>query len=243
MRIPRIFTDQSLNTGAELRLGEQTAQHVGRVLRLRPGAPIILFNGQGNEFDATLELVSKRETRVRVGPGRAPVTESPLDLTLVQCISKGDRMDLTVQKAVELGVTNIVPVVSERTVVQLKGEREQRRLEHWRSIIRHACEQCGRNTLPPMPDPVSLEDWLAQPLAGIGVVLDPAAGHGLGGLAAEDRPVTLLIGPEGGLSPRELDQARAAGYQGVRMGPRIMRTETAGLAAIGILQALWGDMR
>lgn len=243
MRIPRIHTDQPLKPGAELSLSEQAATHVARVLRLRPGAQVTLFNGDGGEFDATVELVSKKDVRVRVGEARDRDVESPLDLTLVQCISKGDRMDLTVQKAVELGVTKLIPVVSERTVVQLKGDREQRRMEHWRSIIRHACEQCGRNILPPMPDPVDLQDWLDRPPQGTGVVLDPTAGQGLGRLTPTDGKLVLLIGPEGGLAPRELEQVRAAGYQGVTMGPRIMRTETAALAALAVIQSLWGDLR
>jgi 16S rRNA (uracil1498-N3)-methyltransferase len=242
MRIPRIYCPQPLVPGEHTELGEEAANHVARVLRLREGAPLILFNGQGGEFEASITAVGRREVRVEVGAHHSRECESPLQVTLVQAVSRGERMDYTIQKAVELGVTRIVPVRSARSVVNLDDSRRGRRLEHWRKVIAGACEQCGRNRLPELQDVQSLADWLARPNEGVALVLDHRAERKLGDIDPP-RDVTLLIGPEGGLAPDEITAARAAGYQGLCLGPRVLRTETAAVTALSVLQARWGDLR
>lgn len=241
MRTPRIYCPQVLRAGEQVTLAEDAANHVARVLRLREGAPLVLFNGMGGEFEATITSIARREVVVAVHDHRARECESPLSITLVQAVSRGERMDYTIQKAVELGVTRIVPVLSARSVVSLDEERRGRRMEHWRKIIVGACEQCGRNRLPDLLEARPLETWLKQSPAGLALVLDHRAEHGLGELMAA-RTVTLLIGPEGGLTPEEVSAARTAGYQGLRLGPRVLRTETAAVTALSILQARWGDL-
>ena len=242
MRIPRIYLPLPLTVGATVRLDDNAFNHAVRVLRLKSGAALILFNGAGGAFSATLADVGKREAWAQVLeflPGEA---ESPLRMLLAQGVSRGDKMDYTLQKAVELGVAAIQPLFTERGGVDLNGERLQRKIEHWRGIVIGACEQCGRNRLPELREPLALRDWLAQPAEpGLRLLLDPATKQGLRGLEPPAGPVTLLIGPEGGLSPAEIVQAGLAGCHGVRLGPRILRTETAGLAALAAMQALWGD--
>lgn len=241
MRIPRIYCPQPLRTGEPATLADEAANHVARVLRLREGAPLILFNGDGGEFRASVAAVARREVRVHVESSHPRECESPLPVTLVQAISRGERMDYTIQKAVELGVTRIVPVLSTRSVVNLDEERRGRRLEHWRKIIAGACEQCGRNRLPELLEVHALAAWLGQPQAGLALVLDHRAERGLGDFVPPSA-VTLLIGPEGGLAPEEVAAARNAGYDGLRLGPRILRTETAAVTALSVLQARWGDL-
>lgn len=241
MRVPRIYTPQLLACGAVAALEEEAANHVGRVLRLKPGAALRLFNGNGGEFEATVAQVGKREVTVEIGAHLAHEAESPLELTLLQSISRGERMDFTLQKAVELGVTHIVPVFSTRSVVNLEGDRLERRHEHWLKIIVGACEQSGRNRLPHLAPASDLPQALASAPEGLRLVLDP-----VGAEALSDQPgaraITLLVGPEGGLDERELEQARAAGFRGLRLGPRVLRTETAALVALSVLQARWGDL-
>lgn len=242
MRIPRIYLPLPLAVGATVRLDDNAFNHAVRVLRLQPDAALILFNGQGGALTATLAEVSKREAWARLLEFLPGEVESPLRVILGQGISRGDRMDYTLQKAVELGAAALQPLFTERGGVDLSGERLTRKVQHWRSIVIGACEQCGRNRLPKVYDPLRLADWLAQPAeAGLRLLLDPAAETGLRGLEPPAGLVTLLIGAEGGLSPGEIAQARQAGFIGVRLGPRILRTETAGLAALAALQALWGD--
>lgn len=241
MRIPRIHHPGPLPAGRRLELEPTAANHVTRVLRLRPGSPLVLFDGAGNEFDATLEEAHRRAVVVSVGAARAAIAESPLKVTLAQGISRGERMDYTIQKAVELGVERIVPVVTERTVVSLSDERADKRLQHWHGVLVAACEQSGRAHLPRLSPIVTLERWLEAGPDGLGLVLDPRAADGVDAL---ERPaaVTLLIGPEGGLADHERADAYARGYRGARLGPRILRTETAALAALAVLQYRWGDL-
>lgn len=241
MRIPRIHTDLELAPDASVTLEGPAFNHLVRVLRLRPGAPVLLFNGSGGQYRAVLEAVERRRARVRVASFDPLDVESPLAVTLAQGVSRGERMDYTVQKAVELGVGAIRPLLTERSVVNLQGERLDKRLDHWRGVVIGACEQSGRNRPPPVLAPLSLTDWLTgTPPAGL--VLDPEAGAGLLDLERPAGAVTLLVGPEGGLSEAELELARRAGFRGVRLGPRVMRTETAGIAALAALQLLWGDL-
>lgn len=241
MRIPRIYFPNPLASGVHIELDESGANHVARVLRLKEGAALTLFNGSGGEFDATLLAVERRRVVVEVGTFAARESESPLQITLAQGISRGERMDYTIQKAVELGVTTIVPLVTERCMVELKGEREEKRLGHWRGIIIGACEQSGRNHIPRLEPITSLASWLERPASGTRLLLDHRAGQSVQTLPT-GAEFTLLIGPEGGFAPQEREQALRHDYQGIRLGPRVLRTETAALAALTALQTRFGDL-
>lgn len=237
MRIPRIFLAVPLTSDALVTLDSAATKHVTRVLRLKPGAELVLFNGEGGEYPAVLEA----SATARLGAWRAVECESPLSITLVQGISRAERMDYTIQKAVELGVTRIVPVFAERSVVELRGERLQRRVQHWQGVVVSACEQCGRNRVPTIDTAVELADWLRLPEPEtLRLVLNHRATGSLGTLT---RPTALmlLIGPEGGLEDAEITQAERAGFIGMRLGPRVLRTETAAITALAALQTLWGD--
>jgi 16S rRNA (uracil1498-N3)-methyltransferase len=255
--------------GAMAPLDDDAFSHAVRVLRLKPGAPLVLFNGSGGAFAATLAEIGKRDAWARVTEALPGEVESSLPVALVQGISRGEKMDYTLRKAVELGVVAIQPVFAERGEVHLAAERLERKTRHWRRIVIGACEQCGRNRLPEVREPLPLADWLARLAAtdlsgasrhspptllrdapegredprgrGLRLLLDPLAKQGLRGLKPPAGPVTVLVGPEGGLSPVEIARAGAAGFAGVRLGPRILRTETAGVAVLAAIQALWGD--
>ncbi len=244
MRIPRLYLPEPITAQSEIELPDAAANYIGKVLRLKPGHPLRLFDGRGGEYAAEVIECGKRSVRVAVSTHQQGEVESPLALTLVQAVSKGERMDLTLQKAVELGVTRIAPVFSERSVVNLKGDRLDKRLEHWQGVIISACEQCGRNTLPHFEAAVDLDHWLATPLPAdaLGLLLQPESPQGLRELQPPEGETLLLVGPEGGFSDQEIDSARKAGYRGIRLGPRVLRTETAGLAALASLQTLWGDL-
>ena len=242
MRIPRIYQPVPLAVGQQLELDENGVNHALRVLRLKSGAPLVLFNGEGGAFDATLIAANRRNAVVEVEASRDEESESPLAITLVQGISRGDRMDYTIQKAVELGATRIIPVVTARTVVDLKGDRRKKRRERWQAQVIAACEQCGRNHVPDVEPILSLNEWLTQPIGGNCWILDHRAEAGL---EADLTPAeaVLLIGPEGGLTTSERDLALSKGYRGLRLGPRVLRTETASVVALTILQSRWGDLR
>ncbi len=242
MRIPRIYHPEALSTHARVALSANAARHVGRVLRLMVGDAITLFDGLGGEYPAQIVELGKRELWVECGERVDHSCESPLSITLAQGVSKGERMDYTIQKAVELGVTRIIPLNTERSVVNLKGERLQKKLEHWRGVIISACEQCGRNTLPELLPLMSLAGWLQQPLDNTGLLLDHRAESGVSGLQLAGNGCSLLVGPEGGLAEREREAAIGAGYQGMRLGPRVLRTETAALTALAAIQSRWGDL-
>ena len=242
MRIPRFYLSAPLAVGATMALDDPAFNHAVRVLRLKPGAALMVFDGEGSAFAATLIEVGKREARVRLTEVLPGEVESPLRVTLAQGVSRGDKMDYTLQKAVELGVAAIQPLFTERGGVDLGGERLARKIQHWRGIVIGACEQCGRNRLPELREPLPLLAWFSQPAEpGLRLLLDPQAERGLRGLERPEGAITLLIGAEGGLSPAEIAQARQAGFIGVRLGPRILRTETAGVAALAAVQTLWGD--
>lgn len=242
MRIPRIFHPQPLANQHRVALDENAARHVARVLRLNLGAELTLFDGYGGEYPATIVELGKRLVEVELGTQRASEVESPLQITLAQGISKGERMDYTIQKAVELGVSRIVPLDTERSVVNLKGERQEKKQAHWRGVIISACEQCGRNTLPQLLLQQHLDTWLQSGIDGTGLLLDHRAETSIDSLHVSGA-VTLLIGPEGGLSEQERERALEAGYQGLRLGPRVLRTETAALTALAALQSRFGDLR
>lgn len=244
MRTIRHYIDAPLAAGARLVLPESAVVHLVRVLRLGVGDGFALFNGDGFDYSARLVSLGKKSAeaelllRVEIG------TESPLRITLAQGIARGEKMDLILQKATELGVACIAPVVTERTEVKLDGERAEKKMQHWRGVLASACEQCGRARLPQILEPQSLAHFAAADASDRRFVLDPDAGQTLAGVAiGKTESVSLLIGPEGGLSERDLAAVHAARYEGLKLGPRILRTETAGLAAIAALNALYGDWR
>ncbi|GAC1630504.1 MAG: 16S rRNA (uracil(1498)-N(3))-methyltransferase [Nevskia sp.] len=237
----RIYVDCALAPGARLELPDAAARHVAQVLRMRSGEALTLFNGDGSEYAAAIETAERRSVTVQIG-AQAPVErESRLAVTLAQCVSKGERMDYTIQKAVELGAAGILPLLSARSVVKLDGERWEKKQEHWRGVVAAACEQSGRNRLPPVAPVQKFDAFLPTSTAGLRLVLAPTAAVSLKTLPAA-AAVTLLVGPEGGLSDDEIARALRAGYTGITLGPRILRTETAGVAALAALQALWGDL-
>jgi len=213
------------------------------VLRLVEGSEITLFDGKGTEYDAVITGIGRHSVSLRVRGSRAVDRESPLRVTLVQAVSAGERMDLTVQKAVELGVAAVQPVMSERCVVRLSGERAVKRVAHWQGVVSAACEQCGRNTVPPVCDLMPYDAWLSQlpPDQGMRVLLAPDGDSRLQTFERPQGEVTLLAGPEGGLTRTEAADARHAGFIALRLGPRVLRTETAALTALAAMQTLWGD--
>jgi 16S rRNA (uracil1498-N3)-methyltransferase len=243
MRIPRVHVDELPADGAELALTPGAARHVHAVLRLRPGAPIVLFDGRGEAREAVLLHAARAGVRVRVGARLPGDVEAPLAVTLALGISRGERMDLALQKATELGVHGIVPLLTERSVVRLDGERAARRQAHWRGVVLSACEQCGRNRMPQVAEVQALAHWLERtPAHGLALMPHPGAAQGLRALAPAGRPVTLLIGPEGGLGEAERALAVHHGFTAVRLGPRVLRTETAVIAALAAVMTLWGDL-
>jgi 16S rRNA (uracil1498-N3)-methyltransferase len=242
MRVPRIYHPEPLCANARIALSASAARHVGRVLRLGIGDTLTLFDGSGGDYPATIVEAGKRELWVECGEKRHHECESPLQITLAQGVSKGERMDYTIQKAVELGVGRIVPLDTERSVVSLKGDRLQKKMDHWRGVIISACEQCGRNIVPELLPLITLNQWLQQATPDNALLLDHRAESGLSGITLQGKECTLLIGPEGGLSPLEQEAATAAGYLGMRLGPRVLRTETAALTALAAIQSRWGDM-
>ncbi|BFI96920.1 MAG: 16S rRNA (uracil(1498)-N(3))-methyltransferase [Rhodanobacter sp.] len=243
MRAVRIHVDLPLAAGVETVLPAQAGEHVARVLRLAPGDPLTLFNGDGNDYAATIASVGKREVLVHVRDGHAVDRESPLRLTLAQGVARGEKMDLIVQKATELGVARIVPLLTERSEVKLDAARAEKRLAHWRAVAASACEQCGRARLPEISPTLALPAWLAslEDHAAWRLALLPEATTSVRGLHPPGDGALLVVGPEGGLGERDVTLLGEAGFTGVRLGPRILRTETAGLAALAALQAWHGD--
>jgi len=239
--MPRFYCDQPLAVGRLIELPDATARHAVSALRLRSGDLVTLFNGDGSEYAGSLEQLGKHAA-VRLGERAEPQRESNLRITLAQGISSGERMDLTLQKSVELGVSAIQPLMMRRSVVRLSSEKTEKRLRHWRGVVIAACEQCGRNQLPPVAEIQDFLPWLQQmPPSTQRYLLDPEASLSLRDLPAPDGPIQLLAGPEGGFDPIERNAALAAGCIAIRLGPRILRTETAALAALASMQALWGD--
>lgn len=244
MRVNRVYAAQPLASGTEVTLPDAAAYHVSRVLRLRPGAPLALFDGAGGEFQGEILAVDGDQVRARVGARAAALRESPLAITLVQGVSRSERMDWTLQKATELGVRCVQPVLAARSVVRLDERQAEKKLRHWQAIVAGACEQCGRSVLPIVRPPVELRRWLGDtPREGQRLVLSPGSPASLAGLSTTASRVELLIGPEGGLDDSELEAAAVAGFAPVRLGPRVLRTETAGIVALAVLQALWGDLQ
>jgi 16S rRNA (uracil1498-N3)-methyltransferase len=244
MRVTRVHVELPLAAGIEVELPENAANHLARVLRLGIGDTCVLFNGDGRDYPARLIDIGKRVVRVEVGPGRSIDNESPLRLILLQGVARGEKMDLILQKATELGVASLQPLYSQRSEIRLDGIRADKRLAHWRGVVVSACEQCGRARVPDIGMPLQMQQALAAlPDGGLRLILDPDADASLPGLEFDpSEPIVLAVGPEGGWSPQDIEQLRAAGFAGVRLGPRVLRTETAGLAAISALQMLHGDL-
>ncbi len=241
MRQIRIHADIPLKAGDLITLPAGPSRHVTQVLRLRVGDPLLVFNGDGCDYLGTLTGAQKEAAQVRLDSAGAQEPELTLPIHLGLGISKGERMDFAIQKAVELGVAAVTPLFTARCVVRLDAQRLAKRLAHWQGVLIAACEQSGRCRLPKLHPAATLDDWLEQ--AAPGLLLDHRAGHGLTELVRPGREgLSLLVGPEGGLAEDERQQARLAGWTGVRLGPRVMRTETAPLAAIAAIQVLWGDM-
>lgn len=240
MRVPRIHTHQPLACGTFIELEPQASHHLSKVLRMQQGDPLILFNGDGHDYAARIETVHKRYLQVEVGEATALNTESPLSIHLGIGVSKGDRMDWIMQKATELGVAAITPLFTGRTEVKLKGERLDKKLQHWQQIMISACEQSGRSKVPELHIPDSADTWMNKVEAERKFVLHHRCKDRP---KAEDRPgsIALLVGPEGGLSELEISAAQQQQFQPLALGPRVLRTETAPLAAISVLQFLWGD--
>ncbi|WKE66183.1 16S rRNA (uracil(1498)-N(3))-methyltransferase [Gallaecimonas kandeliae] len=241
MRNPRIFEPQPLTKGQELNLSEDGANHVGRVLRMQPGQTLRLFNGDGHDYDAEILEAGKKQVRVGITAANTLGNESPLAIHLGQVISRGERMEFVIQKAVELGVTEITPLFSERCGVKLQGERLDKKVGQWQKIAISACEQCGRALVPKVNEVALLADWVQLPFAGHSLTLSPYADGGISSLAKVDA-ARLLIGPEGGFTDDEVKLASQAGFKDVLLGPRVLRTETAALAAITALQLSLGDL-
>ena len=244
-RTPRLFLPEDLNKGL-IDLHTQHAQYLRRVLRLRPGDSVVLFNGLGDERHAVVDTLARVGSKVRVTQAAEPLPESPLELSLLQAVAKGEAMDLIVQKAAELGVKTISPILTDFGVVRLDDMRAARRVDHWKKIAQSACEQCGRHCPPIINPPQNLAEALANaPSNSIRVTLHPNGPETLHHIALEASGASrlwLLGGPEGGLSRSELSQADDAGFRRVSLGPRVLRTETAALAACTLAQALWGDL-
>ena len=241
-RTPRVFVAGPLAAGARLTLEGEAAAHLGRVLRVRAGAPVVLFDGSESEFASEVVAATRRTVALAVGPGREVRRESALELVLLQGVCRNERMDWVVRKATELGATAIRPVMTERSVVKIDPAKIAGRIEHWRAIAISACEQCGRNVLPDILPPLPVTAALSAHRGASGVLLDPEAKGGADTLRPPAGPLCLLVGPEGGLDERERAAARAAGYMGIRLGPRILRTETAALTGLALLQARFGDL-
>lgn len=244
MRVNRIFCEAPLAGRTETDLPAAGSYHVARVLRMREGAPLSVFDGSGQEFRAEITKVDGDKVTVKLDDPIAGTTESPLKITLVQGISRGERMDWTLQKATELGVAAISPVLTARSVVRLDEKQAAKKREHWRGIVIGACEQCGRTRVPSISHPMTLREYFANVRKdGLRLVLSPSAPASLSGLSSMPDKAELLIGPEGGLGDDELHAAQQAGFMPVRLGPRVLRTETAAVVALSVLQVLWGDLQ
>ena len=240
MRTSRLYTPDELNAGQKLELQQDNAHYARTVLRLKKDQSLTLFNGLGGEYICTLQEVSRKRVVVIVIEAVDRSVESPLHVTLGLGISRGDRMDWAVQKAVELGVNNITPLITERCVIKFKADKKKQRHQHWKHIVQHATEQSGRTLLPDLNEIVDIQDWM-QKQHDLKIFLDPYAEKSLAEVKPDNKRVTLLSGPEGGFSLEERELAIDAGFTPVRMGNRILRAETASLAALSAVQMLWGD--
>ena len=244
MALTRLFVRSALVTGQELTLDKEQAHYLGRALRLRVGDTLSVFSAESGEFQATLTDIRKSSAEISIGDAIPTTTESPLKVHLVQGVSRGERMDFVVQKATELGVKRITPVLTEYGVVKLDGSRAAKRRDHWQKVAESACEQSGRIRPPLIDEPLPLKTWFGAKTkdADVDLILKPGATTPMASLKAPTTKVCLLIGPEGGFSDSEYEDAQVSGFKAVSLGPRILRTETAALAAVSIAESLWGDL-
>ncbi|MFB2649336.1 16S rRNA (uracil(1498)-N(3))-methyltransferase [Shewanella mangrovisoli] len=242
MRVPRIYQPQPLAVNQQLNLDEDGAAHIGKVLRMGSGEHISLFNGDDNDYLAEIVDAGKKSVTVKVLSCEANPSESPLNLHLGQVISRGDRMEFTIQKSVELGVNTITPLFSDRCGVKLNGERLEKKIQQWQKIVISACEQSGRSQVPIVRPAMELQEWCSEPTSALKLNLHPRAAHGINGLDLSHTRVRLLIGPEGGLSAEEIAMTETYQFTDVLLGPRVLRTETASLTAITALQLRFGDL-
>jgi 16S rRNA (uracil1498-N3)-methyltransferase len=244
VRLTRVHVTENMQSGTRIAVEGTAANHITRVLRLRAGQPLTLFNGNGAEYAATILELHRDAVVVEVGQEQAMNRESPLPLTLAQGISRGERMDWILQKATELGGSRIVPVFTERSVVRLDAKQAERKLQHWRAIAIAACEQCGRNTVPEIAPPTDVFEYLGHGVAPhtTRLLLSPTSDVSMDEVGMSTAGITVLIGPEGGLTQTEQEVALRSGFTSVRMGPRVLRTETAAIAALTILQHRFGDL-
>ena len=242
MSLSRFYTEQPLSPRQSVVLETAVSHHLLRVMRLKAGDALLLFNGDGREYQAVVQDCDNKRARVLVQKCRQPDRESKLRITLGQAISRGERMDFVLQKSVELGVDSITPLWTKRSQVRLSGQRLEKRLSHWHGVIRSACEQSGRVFLPQLHSAVNLPDWCQfKAKQSLQLVLDPSASLRLSDLNPV-RDIRILIGPEGGLANEEIGMAEQSGFKRVRLGPRTLRTETAALATLAAVQTLWGDL-
>jgi len=236
-----LYTEQGLEPDSDITLEADAGHYLTRVLKLRQGQSLVLFNGDGSDYAADLVSLQRERVQVRVNARLPAASESPLDLCLVQAISRGERMDQSLQKATELGARRLQPLFTERVEVRVEGERLDKRMVHWLGVVRAACAQSGRATVPALEAPIELDDWLRIPARGLRFVLAPVAERSISSLDPLTGLVELLVGPEGGFSDEELVRCEQSGVIALSMGSRILRTETAGPAAIAVLQAMHGD--
>lgn len=242
MRISRLYLPIPLASNTEVELDDRARQYVLQVLRFKSGAKLIIFNGEGSEYSATLAVAEKRRATILVGESHQPERESPLSVHLGLGISKGERMDYAIQKAVELGVSQITPLFSQHCVIKLDEKRIQNRLHHWQGVIISASEQCGRNLLAQLHPPIDFQQWIAANNTEINLILAPEANQALSHIQPTPQQLRLAIGPEGGYSKEEIKQACAQNFTAIALGPRILRTETAVVTGLSALQTLWGDL-
>ncbi|MBY6187577.1 16S rRNA (uracil(1498)-N(3))-methyltransferase [Marinobacter hydrocarbonoclasticus] len=242
MRVPRIYQPTPLSAGQQLALDDDGANHIGRVLRMQPGQALMLFNGDGHQYPAIITEAGKKNVLVTVQSVETVNVESPLALHLGQVISRGEKMEFTIQKSVELGAASITPLWSERCGVKLTGDRLDKKVAQWQKIAIAACEQCGRNVVPEVRPVMRLDQWMAEPFDGLKLNLHPRAEYSINTLPEPVTDLRLLIGPEGGLSGDEITAAREQGFTDILLGPRVLRTETAALTAMTALQVRFGDL-
>ncbi|MFT5139774.1 MAG: 16S rRNA (uracil1498-N3)-methyltransferase [Rhodothermales bacterium] len=241
LRISRIYTKKDLQPDTGLSLDEKASHYVSKVLRLRLGDPLVIFNGDGFDYAAEVITVGKKVTELALHARLPAAAESGLQITLVQAVSRGERMDISLQKATELGVSNIQLLLTDHVEVRFDEKRLNSRMSHWSGVIIAACEQSGRAIVPGLYPPILLEAWLSMESSALRLALEPVSDHSLSGQSFGDKTVEILVGPEGGFSDMELKKLKVAAVTTVSLGPRILRTETAGPAAIAVLQALAGD--
>jgi len=244
MRVPRLYIAQPLKTNTLVHLDKDASRYLGSVLRMSKGQSVVLFNGQGGEFQGELVNLTKNQATVSVLQSKTEDRESPLKVHLVIGISRGERMDWVIQKATELGVNNISPLLSEYSVIKLESKKIKSKTLHWKKIIQSSCEQSKRNYIPTMNAPETIETFINKPSENnYRIILDPKASKSIGEISPNEKKIDLLIGPEGGFTDSEVEDAYEKGFIGVSLGYRTLRSETAAIAAIAIIQSQWGDMK